>query len=98
MDEEKPVMDYLRSPRRKRGIKRGPLIAFCIMLVVFSLVPYFVSEAAWSRGVGDLMIFAALLVLCYWFCGMGLSVLSIKCRPCPQNQGFLELKGKAHIV
>jgi len=63
MDEEKPVMDYGRPAPRKMGIKRGPLIAFCAMLVLFSLAPYFVSEAAWSRGGGDLMLIAELLVI-----------------------------------
>ena len=62
-DEEKPVIDYRRPPMPKKAIKRGVLIAFCTMLVLFSAVPYFVSEAAWSRGVGDLTLVAALLVI-----------------------------------
>jgi hypothetical protein len=37
-------------------MRRAPLIAFGVLCAALQVVAYFVSEQAWSRGVGDLLI------------------------------------------
>src|SRR5258708_36547480 len=51
--------------RYDQGVRRGPLIAFCALLFLsWILVPMFVSEVAWSRGVGDIvLLFWAVAIL-----------------------------------
>ena len=38
------------------AMKQKPLIAFGVLCAALQVVSYFISDQAWSRGVGDLLI------------------------------------------
>ena len=63
MKREPPAVDYAMSPKRRRRTKRGPLTAFCILLGLLSVIPLFLSEANWARGVGDIVLIAFGLIV-----------------------------------